>query len=566
MELLEGVSTPPGRVRTFLEEPHKGTTPHSCTLIVYRNDLYDLLQFCSKSLRWGAGVKAILDEYENRTPLNFQWGFYLPEDHPDFHLMAADQRKYYCRYFADSAIDHWTVIKVADSMEESDGDRLSIEKSWFRFIELAEQGRNIVVDLSTLRPSGTENEKGLVATGPIGKGKQDDPDAGSFFAIYRELAKHLQRGDIGSLLEILGTVNDTLRRGGQYKSGIITSGMYWKNRHFSEYLNVPVTSLAGGHKKGTRLCPEIIGNKGLLKAIAHSATEEGTFLSKVQNTSIYDNVCMGLWLPDRGTCLIWRVNIALCRTFEEIPEAFKLATRELCNLHINWRNQVGDRAKLFAPLEEDRQIGLDILGLANALAYWGITYMDLTMAIERFIEGRGGRSEADRLVFFLAQAYRQSTIVADEIMRENNLPLLDRIHTVEPSQNHAYHCQDLKGFTTARSIFAPFGRKVRRVSNSQKNMVVKHGDVETAADIGPTLHQRFCEAWQRMMELCGRAHAISFDSWEPITEEWIEDWLQSPLKTKYYTEHTRYNQEFLRKQAIAVCDVSRPGECLACAD
>jgi hypothetical protein len=511
-------------------------------------------------------VKVILDEYCDRTPLNFKWGFYLSESHSDFHLMAADQRKYYCRYFAESAIDDWTVIRVADAMEESDGDRLSIEHSWLRFIELAQQGKNIVVDLSDLRPSGTENEKGLVATGPIGKGKQDDPDAGSFFAIYRELANHLQKGDIGSLLEVLGTVNDTLRRGGQYKSGIITSGMYWRNCHFSEYLNVPVTNLAGGHKKGARLCPEVVGNKGLLKAIAHSATEEGTFLAKVQNTSIYDNVCMGLFLPDRGTCLIWRVNIALCRTFEEIPEAFKLATQELCNLHITWRKQVGERARLFAPLEEDRQIGLDILGLANALAYWGITYMDLTLAIERFIAGRHGRTEADKLVFFLAQAYRQSTVVADEIMRSHNLAILDRIHTIEPSQNHAYHCKDLKGFTTARSIFAPFGQKVRRVSNSQKNMVVKHGDVETADDIGPTLHQRFCEAWQQLMELCGRAHAISFDSWETITEEWIEDWLVSPLKTKYYNEHTRYSQEFLRKQAIAACDVSRPGECLACAD
>lgn len=566
MQLLEGVSTPPGRVKTFLEEPDRGTTPHSCTLVVYRNDLYDLLQFCSKSLRWGAGVKVILDEFENKSPLNFKWGFYLSDQHPDFPLIAADQREYYCRYFADSAIDQWTVIKVADSMEESAEGLFSIEQSWLEFIQLAQAGKNIVVDLSRLRPSGTENEVGLVATGPIGKGKKDDPDAGSFFAIYRQLANHLQKGDIASLLEILGILNDTLRRGGQYKNGIITSGMYWKNNSFIDYIKVPVTSLSGSHKKGVRVCPEIIDNKPLLKLISDSATSEGTFLAKIQDSPVFDNVCEGLFLPDRGTCLIWRVNIALCRTFEEIPEAFKLVTRELCNLHISWRNQVGERAKLFACLEEDRQIGVDVLGLANALANWGITYINLTLAIERFLEGRHGGTDADKLVFFLAQGYRQSTLVADEVMRSHNLPLLKLIHTIEPSQYHGYRCKDLKGFTTARSIFPPFGQKVRRESGSQKNIVVKHGNVETAADVGPILHQRFCEAWQQLMDLCGRAHAISFDAWEPITPEWIEDWLMSALKTKYYTEHTRYNQEFLRKQAIAACDVSRPGECLACAD
>ncbi len=937
--LLEGVSTPPGRVQTFLSEPHKGTTPHSCTLIVYKNDIWDLLQFCSKSLRWGAGVKVILDDYADPTPVDFTWGFYLSPDHPDYNLLAADQRHYLVDDFGSS-----TVITVADSMEESTPSAVSIEESWKVFIEAAVRGDRIVVDLSNLRPSGTENDKGLVSTGPIGKGKKDDPDAGSFFAIYRDLAKHLGNADIGSLLQLLGTINDTLRRGGAYKGGIITSAMYWRNPHFSEYLAVPVTSLAGGHKKGVRVCPAILGNKPLLKDIARSATEEGTFLGKVQSGHVFDNVCvtadtwintsdgprqvaelvgkpfmavvdgnkyasteegfwsngvkkvfrlstvdgyqlrltpdhkvlratrrhyrdpyvyewtasgnlkpgdkiklnncrvnpewsgsgnreegwligylvgngsigvsrhgktiaqmpfwgehryqmlektkalidenaqtyrqggnvpytrtgcsrlrhdrnqeqvtvsstgvarlaerfgvvkeskapadlverassdfckgfvqgifdadahvslgqatgsgraiqftqvntdtvfliqrillrfgiktaiykrpskgirqfpdgayqtrdalrlditgatniqqyasligftkpdkvdslnvllqsykrtqyredflavvesieedgeeevfdctihdihcfdangiiahncMGLMLPDRGTCLIWRLNIALCRTFEEIAPAMCKVTEELCNLHASWRKQVGDRANLFAPLEQDRQIGVDILGLANALAYWGITYMDLTLAIERFIEGRHGGTEADRLVFHLADAYRKSTILADEFMRERGLPLLERIHTIEPSQNHAYHCKDLRGFTTARSIFAPFGQKVRRVSNSQRNMVVRHGAVETAADVGPTLHQHFCEQWQALMELCGRAHSISFDSWEPITPDWIEDWMASPLLTKYYTEHTRYNQEFLRKQAIAVCDVSRPGECLACAD
>ena len=80
-----------------------------------------------------------------------------------------------------------TVFVVQDSMEGPDG----IEASW-RFVSHALRfGAGCAVHLSELRPKGTENGKGLVASGPV-----------SFAKIY-------------------STLNEVLRRGGVYKNGAV---------------------------------------------------------------------------------------------------------------------------------------------------------------------------------------------------------------------------------------------------------------------------------------------------------------------------------------------------------
>ena len=75
----------------------------------------------------------------------------------------------------------------SDSMEGPDG----LESSW-RYVSFAlRHGAGVAVHLSELRPKGTENGKGLVASGPV-----------SFAKIY-------------------STLNEVLRRGGVYKNGAV---------------------------------------------------------------------------------------------------------------------------------------------------------------------------------------------------------------------------------------------------------------------------------------------------------------------------------------------------------
>ncbi len=72
-----------------------------------------------------------------------------------------------------------TVFKVEDSMEGPNG----IEASW-RFVSHAlRYGAGVAVHLSKLRPAGTDNGKGLVASGPVSFGK-----------IYTCLNEQLRRG------------------------------------------------------------------------------------------------------------------------------------------------------------------------------------------------------------------------------------------------------------------------------------------------------------------------------------------------------------------------------------
>ena len=80
-----------------------------------------------------------------------------------------------------------TVFVVNDGMEDEDG----IEASW-RFVSHGlRNGAGVAVHLSKLRPEGSDNGKGLVASGPV-----------SFGMIYSKL-------------------NEVLRRGGKFKNGAV---------------------------------------------------------------------------------------------------------------------------------------------------------------------------------------------------------------------------------------------------------------------------------------------------------------------------------------------------------
>ena len=102
-----------------------------------------------------------------------------------------------------------TVFVVQDSMEGPDG----IEASW-RFVSHALRfGAGCAVHLSELRPKGTENGKGLVASGPV-----------SFAKIY-------------------STLNEVLRRGGVYKNGAVVCHLDLCHGDALEFITTPRSEL-----------------------------------------------------------------------------------------------------------------------------------------------------------------------------------------------------------------------------------------------------------------------------------------------------------------------------------
>ena len=102
-----------------------------------------------------------------------------------------------------------TVFVVEDSMEGPNG----IEASW-RFVSHALRfGAGVAVHLSKLRPQGSENEKGLVASGPV-----------SFAKNYSAL-------------------HETIRRGGVYKNGAVVAHLDLDHANIIDFITTPRSEL-----------------------------------------------------------------------------------------------------------------------------------------------------------------------------------------------------------------------------------------------------------------------------------------------------------------------------------
>jgi hypothetical protein len=576
-------STPPGRIRSYLEQQAAGSNallPFSCKLKVYKNNLIQTLIETSKDLRWGAGVKLILDQYQAEPSIpKIKWAFLLDEEHPDFSKLTEYQKQFWVSADTLKSITTaaaYTEYIVKDSMDEGYG---CIEASWEWFYEDIKENAvfdcNVltVINLNALRPCGTTNSQGLVATGPIGDGTEESNTA-SFFAIYEHIAKYAAAPSIGALLQLFGVLNNTIRRGGLYKNGIVTSSMWYESPEIDNYLDFPLIEIPGSHKKGISFDNGVLAHKKLVTKILQKTAEESLFLEKRErNAALHMNVCMGINLRDNGTCLLWRVNLGQCLTAQDIVDAYVDATLNLCEIHTTWRFLNPEKALNSAPLREDRQIAIDVMGLANCLRIWGISYQQFNVAAEAFISGRSYDSSLSyALVSAIERGMQVAKIAADEYMLERGLPVLERIFCVEPAQSHSYETLDAEGFTTCRAIFPPVGKRVTRVSNTQKNKTYRHGSVETTKEVGAATYQDTCELWQHLMNRTGRAHGISFDLREAPTEEWFEDFvLSSPLQTKYYTEVQSSDQSYLEKKAgsasleeAAVCSIANPGSCSLC--
>ena len=218
-----------------------------------------------------------------------------------------------------------TVFVVQDSMEGKDG----IEASW-RFVSHAlRHGAGCAVHLSKLRPKGHENGKGLTASGPV-----------SFAKIYSQL-------------------NETLRRGGVYKNGAVVAHLDIDHPDILEFVRTDRAQLAW-IKRCVDLTEEAWFNAGteVRDAILHGIKSGDIWLNKIKydenHDRIYGNVCLEVYLPSRGTCLLQHVNLGACGV-SSIQKAFSDGMSELCSLH--GRTNVGATGE-YLPSETDRQVGL----------------------------------------------------------------------------------------------------------------------------------------------------------------------------------------------------------------
>lgn len=391
-----------------------------------------------------------------------------------------------------------TVFVVEDSMEGPNG----IEASW-RFVSHAlRNAAGVAVHLSKLRPRGEENGKGLVASGPV-----------SFARVY-------------------STLNETLRRGGTYKNGACVIHIDANHADLEEFVNASRAELPWV-KKCIDVTPEWWNDLSEpLQAKILKAIQAGDiWLNKVKfdqaGDRIYGNVCLEIYLPSRGTCLLQHVNLGACTT-ESLHTAFRDGMSELVALHA--RTGVGDTGEYLSP-DVDRQVGLGLLGLANFLSLHGVTYLAFGEALKAVNAGEDSESTP---AVVLARELVCAVAGAAQIARYNGM---DRAFTIAPTASCSYRYTDLEGFTTAPEIAPPISRHVDRDSGTFGVESFDYGNVEIASEVGWDAYKLVADEICRMFTNTGLFHGYSFNSWSDVVtydQAFIQDWLQSPQSSLYY--------------------------------
>ncbi len=391
-----------------------------------------------------------------------------------------------------------TVFVVDDSMEGPEG----IEASW-RFVSHAlRYGAGCAVHLSNLRPKGHENGRGLTASGPV-----------SFAKIY-------------------STLNETLRRGGVYKNGAVVTHLDIDHADILEFVRVSRAELPW-IKRCVNVTKETWRNTTdeVRDAILHGIKSGDIWLNKIRHDEngkrIRGNVCLEVYLPSRGTCLLQHINLGACRV-SDIQSAFTAGMSELCTLHCN--TGVERSGEYLSP-EVDKQVGLGCLGLANLLRRENVTYEQFGRALHVANSGGSIVTKAEKIAYEIKRGIEAAAAIA----REHGMV---RAFAIAPTASCSYRSVDLDGYTSTPEIAPPIARSVDRDSGTFGVEHYDYGDVEIASEVGWDAYKRVADELMIMLSNTGLLHGYSFNSWSDVVtydNTFVEEWLDSPQTSLYYS-------------------------------
>lgn len=389
-----------------------------------------------------------------------------------------------------------TTYVVEDSMEGESG----IEESWLFCSKALRGGAGVAVHLGNLRPRGSENEHGLVASGPV-----------SFAQIYSKL-------------------NEILRRGGAYRNGAVNCHLPYTHPDAREFVTAP-RELLPWVKRTLTVDDGFLEWEGLEDAL--QAVRRGDlWLTKSAGENLTFNVCLEIAIPHTGTCLLSHVNLGACEV-GDIPETMRKGMEFLCALHA----QTGiDATDFYLSPEEDRQVGLGLLGLSNLLAIENVRYVELVEALEQLLGISTGTNTLNLDAVAIARALKSGYETAAKVARAYGM---ERAFTIAPCASVAYRYEDREGWVCSPEISAPIDTQVDRDSATLGvTSYDHHPNSEVAEEVGFDVHFRLNACIQTLMERTGLAHSISFNVWSDVAaidRNLVERWLESPLKSWYYS-------------------------------
>jgi hypothetical protein len=391
-----------------------------------------------------------------------------------------------------------TVFVVEDSMEGAEG----IEASW-RFVSHAlRNGAGVAVHLSNIREEGADNGRGLTASGPV-----------SFARIYSAL-------------------NETLRRGGVYKNGAVVCHLDYTHPDAIKFIQATRSDLAW-----VKRCLNVdagfltSASPELIEATLEGIKKGDIWLNKIrfdaEGNRIYSNVCLEVYLPSRGTCLLQHINLGACQLGDLTP-AFVEGMSSLIALH--GKTGVGETGEYLSP-EVDRQVGLGVLGLANFLCQNGVTYKQFGEALDAYISHLPIHTPAYILVSELAKSIE----IAAQIARQAGMY---RAFAIAPTASCSYNNVDLRGYTTTPELAPPISRHVDRDSGTFGVQSYAYPpDCEIAAEVGWADYKKVVDGMVTLFRSTMLFHGYSFNSWSDMVtydRAFIRDWMASSQTSLYY--------------------------------
>jgi hypothetical protein len=392
-----------------------------------------------------------------------------------------------------------TVFVVDDSMEGPDG----IEASWRFASHALRNGAGCAIHLSNLRPEGHDNGHGLTASGPV-----------SFAKVYSAL-------------------NEVLRRGGVYKSGAVVIHLDYTHPDAIKFIQAKRSELPWV-KRCLNVDSQFLDKASpeLIEATLDGIKKGDIWLNKIRydqnGQRIYGNVCLEVYLPSRGTCLLQHINLGACNP-EDLPEVFAEGMSELVNLHS--RTGVGETGE-YLPSSSDRQVGLGLLGLANFLAQNKVSYLQFGNALDRYFSAiPDPNQQADVLVACLAEGIQKAADVARGAG-------MCRAFAIAPTASCSYQYTDLRGYTTTPELAPPISRHVDRDSGTFGVQSFDYPpDVEIAAETGWEAYNKVVDGIVRLYQDTLLFHGYSYNSWSDVVtydRDFLERWLGSPQTSLYY--------------------------------
>jgi hypothetical protein len=392
-----------------------------------------------------------------------------------------------------------TVFVVEDEMEGPDG----IEASWRFASHALRNGAGCAIHLSKLRPEGDDNGRGLTASGPV-----------SFARIYSAL-------------------NETLRRGGVYKNGAVVIHLDYTHPDAIKFIQAKRSELPWV-KRCLNVDSQFLDKASpeLIDAALDGIKKGDLWLNKIRydqnGQRIYGNVCLEVYLPSRGTCLLQHINLGACNP-EDLPEVFAKGMSELVNLHS--RTGVGETGE-YLPSSSDRQVGLGLLGLANFLAQNKVSYSQFGNALDRYFSAvPDPNQQADVLVACLAEGIQKAADVARGAG-------MCRAFAIAPTASCSYQYTDLRGYTTTPELAPPISRHVDRDSGTFGVQSFDYPpDVEIAAETGWEAYNKVVDGIVRLYQDTLLFHGYSYNSWSDVVtydRDFLKQWLGSPQTSLYY--------------------------------